>query len=168
MADLSLARRRKRTNAVALVLAVCAAALGLFFLASILWTLLSEGLGVISPRIFLESTPPPGDSGGLANAILGSVLMTVLAVVISNTAVGGAFLEFWEMPAEIGFGASVLSMPLVEWVNQGLLTIFFLVVGLEIKRELTVGRLATPRAAAPRAPGRTTRRTGRRRSTLAI
>ena len=76
------------------------------------------------------------------------LVMTVLAVVISNTAVGDAFLEFWEMPASIGFGASALSMPLVEWVNQGLLTVFFLVVGLEIKRELTVGRLATPRAAA--------------------
>src|SRR5690606_1195566 len=38
--------------------------------------------------------------------------------------------------------------PLIDWVNHGLLTIFFLVVGLEIKRELTVGRLATRRAAA--------------------
>src|SRR5690606_14630563 len=76
------------------------------------------------------------------------LVMTIVAVIISNTAAGEAFLAFWEMPATIGLGTTALSMPLVDWVDEGLLTIFFLVVGLEIKRELTVGRLATPRAAA--------------------
>lgn len=76
------------------------------------------------------------------------LLMTILAVVISNTPLGPSFLAFWETPAGIQFGGAEFSLPLVDWVNHGLLTIFFLVVGLEIKRELTVGRLATPRAAA--------------------
>lgn len=76
------------------------------------------------------------------------LLMTILAVVISNTPLGPSFLAFGETPAGIQFGGAEFSLPLVDWVNHGLLTIFFLVVGLEIKRELTVGRLATPRAAA--------------------
>jgi NhaA family Na+:H+ antiporter len=76
------------------------------------------------------------------------LLMTVVAVTVSNTALGPAFLAFWDMVASFGVGPLTLSLPLVDWVNHGLLTVFFLVVGLEIKRELTVGRLANPRAAA--------------------
>jgi NhaA family Na+:H+ antiporter len=76
------------------------------------------------------------------------LLMTVVAVAVSNTAFGPSFLAFWDTPASIGLGGLALSLPLLDWVNHGLLTVFFLVVGLEIKRELTVGRLATPKAAA--------------------
>lgn len=76
------------------------------------------------------------------------LLMTVLAVVISNTPLGPAFLSLWEIPLGIRVGGGGLTLSLVDWVNHGLLTIFFLVVGLEIKRELTVGRLASRRAAA--------------------
>jgi Na+:H+ antiporter, NhaA family len=76
------------------------------------------------------------------------VLMTVIAVVISNSPVAGSFLALWDVAAGFRFGATEFALPLVDWVNHGLLTIFFLVVGLEIKRELTVGRLATRRAAA--------------------
>jgi len=76
------------------------------------------------------------------------LLMTVVAVVVSNTALGPSFLAFWDTAASIEMGGLALSLPLLDWVNHGLLTVFFLVVGLEIKRELTVGRLSTPRAAA--------------------
>jgi len=76
------------------------------------------------------------------------LLMAVLAVVATNSPLGEQFTAFWELPASIGIGTSILSLPLVDWVNHGLLTIFFLVVGLEIKRELTVGELATAKAAA--------------------
>ena len=76
------------------------------------------------------------------------LLMTVLAVVISNTRFGEGFLAFWEMPAGLAVGGGAFTLSLIDWVNHGLLTIFFLVVGLEIKRELTVGRLASRRAAA--------------------
>lgn len=76
------------------------------------------------------------------------LLMTVLAVVVSNTPLGPAFLALWEVPLGVRLGTGGLTLSLVDWVNHGLLTIFFLVVGLEIKRELTVGRLASRRAAA--------------------
>lgn len=76
------------------------------------------------------------------------LLMTVFAVMASNTPIGPSFLALWEMPAGVRLGGAGFTLPLVDWVNHGLLTFFFLVVGLEIKRELTVGRLATPRAAA--------------------
>ena len=76
------------------------------------------------------------------------LLMTVIAVVVSNTALGPTFLAFWEARAGVVLDGRGFALSLVDWVNHGLLTIFFLVVGLEIKRELTVGRLATPRAAA--------------------
>jgi NhaA family Na+:H+ antiporter len=76
------------------------------------------------------------------------LLMSVLAVVISNTPAGSAFGEFWHLPFALQVGDVGYSLPLLDWINHGLLTVFFLVVGLEIKRELTVGRLASRRAAA--------------------
>lgn len=76
------------------------------------------------------------------------LVMSVLAVVISNTASGPAFDAFWHQTFGLQLGDMGYSLPLVDWINHGLLTVFFLVVGLEIKRELTVGRLASRRAAA--------------------
>ncbi|MGH7506062.1 MAG: Na+/H+ antiporter NhaA, partial [Longimicrobiales bacterium] len=76
------------------------------------------------------------------------LLMSVLAIVLSNSAFGPAFTSWWSTPFGLRFGGGTFTLPLIDWVNDGLLTIFFLVVGLEIKRELTVGRLATRRAAA--------------------
>ena len=76
------------------------------------------------------------------------LLMSVLAVVIVNTPWGPAFEEFWHRPAGLGFGDAIFSLPLIDWINHGLLAVFFLVVGLEIKKEFTVGHLATRRSAA--------------------
>ena len=76
------------------------------------------------------------------------LLMTVAALILSNSPAAEAFLAFWEMPAGFSFGGGAFALKLVDWVNHGLLTVFFVVVGLEIKRELTVGRLASPKAAA--------------------
>jgi NhaA family Na+:H+ antiporter len=74
--------------------------------------------------------------------------MTILAIVLTNSVLGSAFEEFWTSSAGFNVGASQFHLATREWVNDGLLTIFFLVVGLEIKREFTVGRLATAQAAA--------------------
>jgi NhaA family Na+:H+ antiporter len=76
------------------------------------------------------------------------LLATLLAVALTNSPLAGAYESFWEQPFGISLGTDAFSMSLRHWVNDGLLTIFFLVVGLEIKREFTVGHLANPRAAA--------------------
>jgi NhaA family Na+:H+ antiporter len=76
------------------------------------------------------------------------LLATVLAVILTNSAIGPAFEAFWHRYLGLTFGASAFRMSVLHWVNDGLLTVFFLVVGLEIKREFTVGHLATWRSAA--------------------
>jgi NhaA family Na+:H+ antiporter len=76
------------------------------------------------------------------------LLAALLAVVWTNSPSGAWFTGFWEVPLSLGFGAAQFSMPLLDWINDALLTVFFLVVGLEIKREFTVGHLATRRSAA--------------------
>src|SRR4029077_8027062 len=58
--------------------------IGLAFLAAILWTLLSRGFGGLSRSVFTQTTPAPGSSGGLLNAIYGSLMMTLLGVLIGG------------------------------------------------------------------------------------
>lgn len=76
------------------------------------------------------------------------LLMSVLAVVLMNSPVGPSFDAFWKTLSGFEFGKKAFTVPLLDWVNHGLLSIFFLVVGLEIKREFTIGRLSTLRAGA--------------------
>jgi NhaA family Na+:H+ antiporter len=73
---------------------------------------------------------------------------TVFAIVLSNSPLGPAFAGFWQQDLGFNFGATSFGMSLQHWVNDALLTLFFLVVGLEIKREFTVGHLAGRRTAA--------------------
>ena len=84
-----------------------------------------------------------GPSSGL---LLG--LATVLALVLSNSGLGTAFAAWWETILGFQWGARSFTHSLLHWVNHGLLTVFFFVVGLEIKREFTVGHLATLRSGA--------------------
>lgn len=76
------------------------------------------------------------------------LLATLIALFITNSSMGAAFATFWSTQVGLVFGGAGFSLPLVGWVNDALLTVFFLVVGLEIKREFTVGHLATRRSAA--------------------
>lgn len=76
------------------------------------------------------------------------VLASVIAVGLTNSQWGPAFTAFWQLPAGFSIGDAAFRMSLLHWVSDGLLTVFFLVVGLEIKREFTVGHLATRRSAA--------------------
>ncbi len=75
------------------------------------------------------------------------LLSTIIAFLISNATAGPGFAAFWESPLGVSVGEGGFTLSVLDWVNHGLLSIFFLVVGLEIKRELTVGRLASRRAA---------------------
>ena len=72
---------RRRGNAIVMGLCVAASAFGLAFLVLILGALLWKGLAGLTLVLFTEMTPPPGSSGGLLNAILGSLIVTVLGVV---------------------------------------------------------------------------------------
>jgi Na+:H+ antiporter, NhaA family len=84
-----------------------------------------------------------GSSAGLL-----LILATVVAVAIANSPLGPAFDSFWHIQFGVALGEISFRMSLLHWVNDGLLTIFFLVVGLEIKREFTIGHLASRRSAA--------------------
>jgi Na+:H+ antiporter, NhaA family len=75
------------------------------------------------------------------------LLMTLVAVALANSPWGAAFESLWHAPIALVAGSFSFSLPLREWINDGLLTVFFLVVGLEIKREFTTGRLSSRRAA---------------------
>jgi len=76
--------RRKRTNAIALTLSLAAMGFGLFWLAWILWETLRLRLSGIAPATFTQSTPPPNDAGGLANAIFGSLTMVGVATLVGT------------------------------------------------------------------------------------
>jgi Na+:H+ antiporter, NhaA family len=80
----------------------------------------------------------------------GIVLLVAAAVAlaVANSPLAGPFLSFWEMHAAVGIGSFSLDMSLQHWINDGLMAVFFFVVGLEVKRELVVGELREIRKAA--------------------
>ncbi|HXG25332.1 MAG TPA: Na+/H+ antiporter NhaA [Candidatus Binatia bacterium] len=84
------------------------------------------------------------------SASSGVVLLAAAAValVAANSPLAAEWNAFWDTKLAIGLGHAVLSDSLLHWVNDGLMALFFLVVGLEIKRELLVGELSTRRKAA--------------------
>ncbi|MCK6425419.1 MAG: phosphate ABC transporter permease PstA [Burkholderiaceae bacterium] len=82
---LAMHRRRKLVNVVALSLSLAAMAFGLVWLIWILWDTLTLGLGGLNLAVFTEMTPPPqAETGGLANAIYGSLIMVVLATALGT------------------------------------------------------------------------------------
>jgi NhaA family Na+:H+ antiporter len=76
------------------------------------------------------------------------LLGTIIAMLWANSPWAGAYLQLWETELGFDLGGLHLSRNLLEWVNDGLMVIFFLVVALEIKREIRAGELASPRRAA--------------------
>lgn len=80
----------------------------------------------------------------------GLVLMgtTVLALLLANSPLAEAYHHLVETYASIGIGSWKLELSVHHWVNDGLMALFFFVVGLELKRELLVGELSKPRQAA--------------------
>ncbi len=76
------------------------------------------------------------------------LIFTLIALIWANSPWGNYYDRLWESPLTIGLGDFVLSKTLIHWINDGLMAIFFFVVGLEIKRELRVGELSSARQAA--------------------
>ncbi len=77
------------------------------------------------------------------------VLTTIAALVIASGPAGGAFHHFWELPLAIDLGDRIrMELTLHQWVNDGLMALFFLMVGLELKREILVGELSSLKDAA--------------------
>ncbi len=115
---------RRRSDTVAKILAYAATAFGLGWLVLILGVLLYNGLGGLSLDVFTHDTPPPGSDGGLLNAIVGSLIMTILAVII-GTPIGilaGTYM------AEYGRHDKLSSV--VRFINDILLSAPSIVVGL--------------------------------------
>jgi Na+:H+ antiporter, NhaA family len=76
------------------------------------------------------------------------LLASLLAVGIANSPLASDFAAFWHSDLGVSLGGREFRLSLLEWVDDALLTVFFLVVGLEIKREFTVGHLRTRHSAA--------------------
>jgi phosphate transport system permease protein len=117
---------RRRRNKITMTLSVAATLLGLGWLVLILGTLLWEGFSGLSLQVFTEMTPPPGAAGGLLNPLVGSLVLTVLAVLI-GTPIGilaGTYM------AEYGRYDRLSSV--VRFINDILLSAPSIVVGLFI------------------------------------
>ena len=70
-------------------------------------------------------------------------IMTIAAVIIANSALSESYFSFWNMSLGVTVGEKTISMSLMHWINDGLMALFFLMVGLEIKRELLIGELSS-------------------------
>jgi len=116
--------RRKFVNGLTLSLSVATVVFALTFLVWILWTLFSQGLSHLTLDVFTKMTPPPGSSGGLLNAIVGSLYMVFFATVI-GTPVGilaGTYLS--------EYGKSGWLAPTTRFINDILLSAPSIVIGL--------------------------------------
>ena len=70
-------------------------------------------------------------------------LATIAAVIVANSALGQSYHDLWQMPLGITLGDKTMSMSLTYWIDDGLMALFFLMVGLEIKREMVIGELSS-------------------------
>ena len=128
--DLYAARRRR--NRIAQVLSLVATLFGVGWLVLILAVLLWEGFSSLSPAVFTEMTPPPGGAGGLLNPIVGSLILTMLAVLI-GTPIGvlaGTYM------AEYGRYEKLTSV--IRFINDILLSAPSIVVGLFVYEIMVV------------------------------
>ncbi|MBI5186574.1 MAG: Na+/H+ antiporter NhaA [Nitrospinae bacterium] len=92
-------------------------------------------------KLFLEFTESEQASGVIL------ILCAITAIAIANSPWGVGFLDFWRIEAGMEIGNFHFRHSVESWINEGLMTIFFLLIGLEIERELYVGELSDPRNA---------------------
>lgn len=90
------------------------------------------------PVNFLEDFIKKESSAGLL-----LIFVTVLALLLQNSGLSGIYNAFLHTPVEIRFGALHIDKPLFLWINDGLMAVFFLLIGLEVKREILEGNLSS-------------------------
>lgn len=71
------------------------------------------------------------------------ILCTIISIIIANSIFGGPYVHFWHQKLNLSFGAIQLNYSIQHWINDGMMTIFFLLVGLEIEREIYAGELSS-------------------------
>jgi phosphate transport system permease protein len=120
----AVVRRRVRANRIISGLSIAATGAGLFLLAWILGYLLFKGFTTLSLQLFTMDTPPPGSNGGLANAIIGSLLITGVGILLA-TPIGilaGTFL--------IEYGRGTKLAEVIRFVNDMLVSAPSIIIGL--------------------------------------
>jgi phosphate transport system permease protein len=129
---MAIYNRRRVGGQIAMILSTAATAFGAIWLVLILATLIWNGVGGLSLNVFTLNTPPPGSVGGLANAIVGSLILTAMGIVI-GTPIGilaGTFM------AEYGRYSRITS--LIRFINDILLSAPSIVVGLFVYQIVVV------------------------------
>ena len=104
------------------------------------------------PRPSIQRVTGPLERFLHIEAASGAVLLvcTVVALVLANSPAADAFLGIWKTPVGFEFGSFSMNHKLQHWINDGLMAVFFFVIGLEVKREIVVGELRDlGRAALP-------------------
>jgi phosphate transport system permease protein len=131
---MTLYNRRRRVSSIYLTLCYGSALFGLGCLVVILSTVLIEGFSGLSLAVFTEMTPPPGSAGGLLNAIIGSLIMTVLGVA------AGAPLGMLAGTYMAEYGRLAKLTLIVRFINDILLSAPSIIIGLFIY-EVVVARM---------------------------
>ncbi|HEV7779167.1 MAG TPA: phosphate ABC transporter permease PstA [Luteibacter sp.] len=123
MAASHLYARRRVTNIIAMALSMLATAIGLLFLAWILWETLSQGIAALRPQLFTKITAYRED-GGLANAMVGSLILNTLGILIATPigVMAGAWLAEYSNRSKLG--------PVIRFLNDILLSAPSIVLGL--------------------------------------
>ncbi|AFY60599.1 Na+/H+ antiporter NhaA [Synechococcus sp. PCC 6312] len=75
------------------------------------------------------------------------LLVTVVALILANSSFSDSYLRFWQTPLSLSVGSWQMNYSLQHWINDGLMAVFFFVIGLEVKREIVLGELKNLRAA---------------------
>lgn len=89
-------------------------------------------------REFLESEQAAG---------IALVLCTIVSIAFANSFLGDRYVDFWHAEVGLTLGGIALPHTVAHWINDGLMAVFFLLIGLEIERELYIGELSSPRQA---------------------
>jgi phosphate transport system permease protein len=118
--------RRRLVNGLNLSMSVLGTLFGLFWLGWLLWTLVSHGLRWLGPELFTHNTPPPVAAGGIANAIVGSLLITLVGVLVGTPI--GILAATWL--AEFGRNSRIAAV--IRFVNDILLSAPSIVIGVFI------------------------------------